>query len=120
VKIRTSSTWTKRPYEALLCLEIDFKFFERRISGRLGYRLPATGGAAGEIPLSLNLDSKSDSASGHSTVSGGQFLWGRDLLKGNGGVQRFPQAGRKSAGEYKDTRELDGETYKSSRDESRS
>ena len=31
------------------------------------------------------------------TVSGGQFDWGGRLLKGNGGAQRFPRAGRKSA-----------------------
>jgi hypothetical protein len=35
--------------------------------------------------------------SGHLTVAGGQFYWGGILLKSNGGVQRFPQAGRKSA-----------------------
>lgn len=53
------------------------------------------------------------------TVSGGQFDWGGHLLKGNGGVQRFPQAGRKSAVECKGKRELDCKTYKSSRGESR-
>jgi hypothetical protein len=57
--------------------------------------------------------------SGRLTVSGGQFYWGGSLLKGNGGVQRFPQAGRKSAIECKGRRELDCKTYKSSRDESR-
>ncbi len=51
---------------------------------------------------------------GHLTVSGGQFDWGGRLLKGNGGVQRFPQAGRKSAVECKGRRELDCKTYKSS------
>ncbi len=56
---------------------------------------------------------------GHLTVSGGQFDWGGRLLKGNGGVQRFPQAGRKSAVECKGRRELDFKTYKSSRGESR-
>ena len=56
---------------------------------------------------------------GHLTVSGGQFDWGGHLLKGNGGVQRFPQAGRKSAVECKGIRELDCKTYKSSRGESR-
>ncbi len=56
---------------------------------------------------------------GHLTVSGGQFDWGGRLLKGNGGVQRFPQAGRKSAVECKGRRELDCKTYKSSRGESR-
>ncbi len=35
--------------------------------------------------------------SGHLTVAGGQFDWGGRLLKSDGGVQRFPQAGRKSA-----------------------
>jgi hypothetical protein len=58
--------------------------------------------------------------SGHLTVSGRQFYWGGSLPKCNGGVQRFPQAGRKSVVEYKGRRELDCKTYKSSRDESRS
>ncbi len=53
------------------------------------------------------------------TVSGGQFDWGGRLLKSNGGAQRFPQNGWKSFVECKGTRELDCETYKSSRDESR-
>ena len=57
--------------------------------------------------------------SGRLTVSGGQFYWGGSLLKGNGGVQRFPQAGRKSVVEYKGRRELDCETDTSSRGESR-
>ena len=57
--------------------------------------------------------------SGGKTVSGGQFDWGGRLLKGNGGAQRFPQNGWKSFAECKGTRELDCETYKSSRDESR-
>ena len=30
---------------------------------------------------------------GQRTVSGGQFDWGGRLLKGNGGVQRFPLNG---------------------------
>ena len=53
------------------------------------------------------------------TVSGGQFDWGGRLLKSNGGAQRFPQSGRKSLEECKGRRELDCETDKSSRDESR-
>ena len=57
--------------------------------------------------------------SGRLTVSGGQFDWGGRLLKGNGDVQRFPQAGRKSAEECKGRRELDCKTHQSSRDESR-
>ena len=57
--------------------------------------------------------------SGHGTLLGGQFDWGGRLLKGNGGAQRFPQAEWKPAEECKGIRELDCETYKSSRDESR-
>ena len=53
------------------------------------------------------------------TVSGGQFDWGGRLLKGNGGAQRFPQRGWTSRVECKGRRELDCETYRSSRDESR-
>jgi len=53
------------------------------------------------------------------TVSGGQFSWGGCLLKSNGGVQRYPQAGRKSAVEYKGIRVPDCETDRSSRGESR-
>ena len=57
--------------------------------------------------------------SGIRTVSGGQFDWGGRLLKSNGGAQRFPQRGWKSREECKGIRELDCETNKSSRDESR-
>ena len=53
------------------------------------------------------------------TVIGGQFDWGGRLLKSNGGAQRFPQCGRKSHEECKGRRELDCETYRSSRYESR-
>ena len=53
------------------------------------------------------------------TVSGGQFDWGGRLPKSNGGAQRFPQRGWKSRVECKGRRELDCETDKSSRDESR-
>ena len=52
-------------------------------------------------------------------MPGGQFDWGGRLLKCNGGAQRFPQAEWKPATECKGIRELDCETYKSSRDESR-
>ncbi len=57
--------------------------------------------------------------SGEGTVSGGQFDWGGRLLKGNGGAQRFAQAGWKSADECKSRSKLDCETNKSNRDESR-
>ena len=53
------------------------------------------------------------------TLSGRQFDWGGRLLKSNGGVQRFPQVGRKSTIECISRRELDCETNKSSRYESR-
>jgi hypothetical protein len=59
-------------------------------------------------------------SSGRKTVSGGQFDWGGRLLKGNIGVQRFPQIGQKSIVECKGKRKLNCETNKSSRDESRS
>jgi hypothetical protein len=52
-------------------------------------------------------------------MPGGQFDWGGRLLKDNGGAQRFPQGGWKSPIECISIRELDCETYKSSRDESR-
>ncbi len=48
-------------------------------------------------------------------MAGRQFDWGGRLLKSNGGAQRFPQAGWKSAKEGKGIRELDCETNKSSR-----
>ena len=57
--------------------------------------------------------------SGVGTMSGGQFDWGGRLLKSNGGAQRFPQNGWKSFIECKGRRELDCETYRSSRYESR-
>ena len=56
---------------------------------------------------------------GEGTVSGGQFDWGGRLLKGNGGAPRFPQRGWKSRAECKGRRELDCETDKSSREETR-
>ena len=56
---------------------------------------------------------------GHGTVLVGQFDWGGLLPKGNGGAQRFPQAGRQSAVERKGIRELNCETDRSSRCESR-
>ena len=56
---------------------------------------------------------------GFGTVSGGQFDWGGRLLKSNGGAQRFPQDGWKSSIECKGIRELNCETDKSNRCESR-
>jgi hypothetical protein len=56
---------------------------------------------------------------GGGTLAGGQFDWGGRLLKGNGGAQRFPQAGWTSAVACNGTRELDCEAARPSRDESR-
>jgi hypothetical protein len=55
---------------------------------------------------------------GRETTAGGQFDWGGRLPKGNGGAQRFPQAGWSSAGACKGARELDCEADKPSRSES--
>jgi hypothetical protein len=64
-------------------------------------------------PLTLSPES------GRRTVPGGEFDWGGRLLKCNGGVQRFPQAEWKSVIECKGIRELDCETDRSSRVETR-
>ena len=76
------------------------------------------GGAGGILPLRYG-HSNPVGLSSTETVSDGQFDWGGRLLKGNGGAQRFPQNGWKSFEECKGRRELDCETNKSSRDESR-
>ena len=54
------------------------------------------------------------------TLSGGEFDWGGRLLNCNGGAQRSTQVDWKPAVECKGISGLDCETYKSSRDESRS
>ncbi len=76
-------------------------------------------GVALGIPPLNYLTSNLLPLSGRRTVSGGQFDWGGRLPKSNGGAQRFPQIGRKSIKECNGIRELDCETYKSSRCESR-
>ena len=91
----------------------------RRIGGSRRTWARGLGGGNLEIPPSLIFDSNRRPSTGGGTVPGGEFDWGGRLLKGNGGAQRFPQAEWKPAGECKGTRELDCETYKSSRDESR-
>ena len=90
-----------------------------RIVGRLRNSGVSWGGVAVGIPTIFCRDSNHVSVSCE-TVLGGQFDWGGRLQKSNGGVQRFPQAGWKSAGECKRIRELDCETDGSSRYESRS
>ena len=56
---------------------------------------------------------------GRGTLPGGQFDWGGRLLKSNGGVRRFPQADWKPGVECKRIRELNCETDRSNRCESR-
>ena len=53
-------------------------------------------------------------------MPGGQFDWGGRLPKSNGGARRFPQPDWKPGVECNGIRELDCETNKSSRCESRS
>ena len=76
-------------------------------------------GVALGIPPLNYLTSNLLPLSGRRTVSGGQFDWGGRLPKSNGGAQRFPQNGWKSFVECNGRRELNCETYKSSRCESR-
>ena len=76
-------------------------------------------GVALGIPPFCYLISNSHPLSGWRTVSAGQFDWGGRLPKSNGGAQRFPQNGWTSFIERKGIRELDCETNKSSRYESR-
>ena len=49
----------------------------------------------------------------------GQFAWGESLLKDNEGVQRFPQDGWQSSVECKGIRELDCDSDRRNRYESR-
>ena len=76
-------------------------------------------GVAVGIPLLMYRNSNLHPLSGWGTMSGGQFDWGGRLQKSNGGAQRFPQNGWKPFAERKGRRELDCETDKSSRYESR-
>ena len=76
-------------------------------------------GDIGGIPPWCTWGSNPIPSTGMETVSDGQFDWGGRLLKSNGGAQRFPQNGWKSFIECKGKRELDCETYKSSRVERR-
>ncbi|KAF6994964.1 hypothetical protein CFC21_011555 [Triticum aestivum] len=57
VKIRTTCTWTERPYEALLFPGIGFGPFLRSLGGRR--RRPPSGGARAisEIPIWKSSDS---------------------------------------------------------------
>ena len=110
---------TERPHGALLQFDIAYLLHMYRI-GRSQGRVNASllGGVVGILPLCYGY-SNPDRLSLSETVSDGQFDWGGRLLKGNGGAQRFPQNGWKSFAECKGIRELDCESYNSSRDESR-
>ena len=90
-----------------------------RIGGRRRIQYASIEGVTVGIPPLQRWDSNLVPSTGMGTVSGGQFDWGGRLLKSNGGAQRFPQCGRKSHEECKGRRELDCETNRSSRDESR-
>ena len=90
-----------------------------RIGGRQRDVHASVRGVVVGIPLLCDRGSNLVSRTGTGRVSGGQFDWGGRLPKSNGGAQRFPQNGWKSFEECKGRRELDCETYKSSRDESR-
>ena len=90
-----------------------------RIGGRQRDVHASVRGVDVGIPLLCDRGSNLVSRTGTGRVSGGQFDWGGRLPKSNGGAQRFPQNGWKSFEECKGRRELDCETYKSSRDESR-
>jgi hypothetical protein len=90
-----------------------------RIAGRLRSWGASLGGVVLEIPAWLNFGSNPRPLSGVGTVPGGQFDWGSRLPKRNGGAQRFPQAEWKPAEECKGIRELDCESYKTSRVERR-
>ena len=57
--------------------------------------------------------------SGAGTVTGGQFDWGGSLLKGNEGAQRLAQGGRQSPVERKRISQLNCESDRTSRYESR-
>ena len=91
-----------------------------RIGGRLRSSGVSLSGVAVGIPLLMNRISNLRPLTGRGTLSGGQFDWGGRLQKSNGGVQSLAQRGRKSRKEYKRRSQVNCETNKSSRYESRS
>ena len=91
-----------------------------RIGGRLRNEDASFHGANLEIPPFVILMSNRGLETRFGTMHGGQFDWGGRLPKSNGGARRFPQTDWKPVVECKGIRELDCETYKSSRCESRS
>src|SRR5690625_828751 len=117
--MRITRDRTERPRGALLYLDIGCLCSLYRIGGSLGNVGASLRGGIRGIPPSLHEHSNPEPSSGSETVSRRQFAWGGRLPKGNGGAQRFPQNGWKSFDECKGRRELNCETNKSSRDESR-
>src|SRR5699024_7106766 len=118
-KMRITRDRTERPRGALLYLDIACLCSLYTIGGRLRNVSARLRGGNGGMPPLLCEPSSAEPLAGSETVSEWQFDWGGRLLKGNGGAQRFPQNGWKSFIERKGRRELDCETYRSSRDESR-
>ncbi len=90
-----------------------------RIGGRQGNRGVSPCGVDVGIPPFDCCDSNAVPLTGQRTLPGGQFDWGGRLQKSNGGAQRFPQNGWKPFEECKGRRELNCETNKSGRYESR-
>ena len=90
-----------------------------RIGGRLRSLCASIDGVIVEIPPFVYEVSNCIHESGCRTFPGGRFDWGGRLLNCNGGVQRFLQHGWKSCIECNSRRELNCETDKSSRYESR-
>ena len=105
--------------ELYCSLPLDRGLDMRRIGGRREPVLLGIGEPTVKYHPCAGFDSNLHRYPGVGTAAGGQFDWGGRLLKSNGGAQRFPQAGWKSAAECIGIRELDCEAYKPSRDESR-
>src|SRR5699024_9563299 len=119
VKMRITRDRTERPRGALLYFDIACLCSLYRIGGSLRNVSASLRGGNGGIPPLLYEHSNPEPLSGSETVSDWQFDWGGRLRKGNGGAQRFPQHACKAFIGRNGRRELDCETYKSSRDESR-
>src|SRR4029078_2871169 len=119
VKMLVSCRRTERPRGPLLQLDVGLWYVLCSIGGRLGSIGASQCGANLEMPPCTCWGSNPRPLSGWGTASGGEFDWGGRLLKSNGGAQRLPQPAWQSGVECNGTRELDCETYKSSRCESR-
>src|SRR5699024_1080842 len=119
VKMRITRARTERPRGALLYSDIECLYSLYRIGGSLRNVSASLRGGIRGIPLWLYDHSNPGPQSGSERVSDRQLDWGGRLPKSNGGAQWFSQEGWKSFEACKGRRELDCETYKSSRYESR-